>query len=88
MRTVVPPEFKEGIVARTIEQQTAKLPSDIFLWLAGGAIIGSLILRLTGKEKDALFVGHWPAPLLLLGVYNKLVKLHGSDGNSSSESQP
>jgi hypothetical protein len=86
MRTAVPPEYREGIVARTIEQQTAKLPSDLFLWLAGGAILGSLILRLVGKEKDALFVGHWPAPLLLLGVYNKLVKLHGSDGDSSSES--
>jgi hypothetical protein len=81
--TVMPatanPEHREGVVAKAIEQQTAKLPSDIFLWLAGGAIIGSLILKLSGKERDALFVGHWPAPLLLLGVYNKLVKLHGSD---------
>ncbi len=25
-------EHSEGIVARTIEEQTAKLPSDIFLW--------------------------------------------------------
>jgi hypothetical protein len=79
MRTVTPPEHREGIVAKTIEQQTAKLPSDISLWLAGGAIIGSLILKVNGREKDALFVGQWPAPFLLLGVYNKLVKLHGSD---------
>jgi hypothetical protein len=79
MRTITPPEHREGIVARTIEQQTAKLPSDLFLWLAGAAIIGSLVLKIQGKEKDALFVGHWPAPLLLLGVYNKLVKQHGSD---------
>lgn len=79
MHAVAHPEHREGIVAKTIEQQTAKLPSDLFLWLAGGAIIGSLILKLAGKERDALFVGHWPAPILLLGVYNKLVKLHGSD---------
>jgi hypothetical protein len=26
-----------------------------------------------------MFVGHWVPTLLLLGVYNKLVKLHGSD---------
>ena len=25
-------DHSEGIVARTIEEQTAKLPSDIFLW--------------------------------------------------------
>ena len=29
---------KEGPVARTIEQQTAKLPSDTFLWAAMGSI--------------------------------------------------
>jgi len=79
MRTVTPPEFSEGSVARTIEQQTAKLPSDTFLWLAGGAIAGSLALKLSGKEHEALFVGQWAAPFLLLGLYNKIVKLLGSD---------
>ena len=79
MRTVTPPEFSEGSVARTIEQQTAKLPSDTFLWLAAGAIAGSLALKLSGKEHEALFVGQWAAPFLLLGLYNKIVKLLGSD---------
>lgn len=79
MRAVTPPEHREGIVARTIEQQTAKLPSDIFLWLAGASILGSLLLKFNGRDKDALFVGQWPAPFLLLGVYNKLVKQLGSD---------
>jgi hypothetical protein len=27
----------------------------------------------------ALFVGHWAPTFLLLGIYNKLVKLLGSD---------
>jgi len=79
MRTVTPPEHREGVVARTIEQQTAKLPSDIFLWAAGASIITSLVLKANGRHMDALFVGQWPAPFLLLGVYNKLVKIHGSD---------
>jgi hypothetical protein len=26
-----------------------------------------------------MFVGQWAAPLLLIGVYNKLVKVAGSD---------
>ena len=70
----------EGTVARSIEQQTAKLPSDIYLWAAGGAIATSAILQLTGKSKASLFIGQWVAPFLLLGVYNKIVKVAGSDG--------
>ena len=31
-------EHQEGAVARTIEQQTAKLPSDTFLWAGLGSI--------------------------------------------------
>lgn len=76
------PEHREGPIARAIEEQTAKLPSDTFLWAAFGAIGLSLALKLTGRRHDALFVGHWAPTLLLLGVYNKLVKLHGSDGPS------
>lgn len=75
-------EHSEGRIARTIEQQTAKLPSDIFLWAAGGAIATSALLQLTGKPKASLFLGQWVAPFLLLGVYNKIVKVAGSDQKS------
>lgn len=74
------PEHREGQLARAIEQETAKLPSDTFLWAALGSIGLALTLELTGHEKKANFVGHWAPTLLLLGVYNKLVKLQGSDG--------
>ena len=69
----------EGPIARTIEQQTAKLPSDTFLWAAVGSIGASALLRIMGKKNASLFIGDWVSPLLLFGVYNKLVKLHGSD---------
>ena len=72
-------QHSEGVVARTIEEQTAKLPSDVFLWAAGASIVGSLTLKMMGKDQDALFVGQWAAPFLLLGVYNKIVKVAGSD---------
>jgi hypothetical protein len=72
-------EHREGSVARSIEQQTAKLPSDLFLWAAVGSIALSLVFQLTGEEKKATFVGHWAPTLLILGLYNKMVKLHGSD---------
>ncbi len=73
------PEHTEGTVARTIEQQTAKLPSDLFLWAAGGSIVGSLLLQFSGRQHESLFVGQWAPTFLILGLYNKLVKLAGSD---------
>ena len=79
MRTITPPEHSEGAVARAIEQQTAKLPSDTFLWMAGGSIAASLTLKFMGRDKDALFVGQWAPTFLILGLYNKLVKVAGSD---------
>ena len=79
MRTITPPEHEEGTVARAIEQQTAKLPSDVFLWLAVGSIAASATLKMLGRDKDAIFVGQWPPTFLILGLYNKIVKVLGSD---------
>ena len=79
-RTGARVEHREGPIARTIEQQTAKLPSDWFLWAALGSIAASLTFQLSGDEKKANFIGHWAPTFLLLGLYNKLVKLHGSEG--------
>ena len=72
-------QHPEGPVAKTIEQQTAKLPSDTFLWAALGSMGVSAVLQVMGKKNASLFVGDWVAPLLLFGVYNKIVKLQGSD---------
>jgi len=72
-------EHKEGETAKAIETQTAKLPSDLFLWAALGSMGVSLALKVAGKKHESLFVGQWAAPFLLLGVYNKLVKLEGHD---------
>jgi hypothetical protein len=72
-------EHSEGPVARAIEEQTAKLPSDVFLWAAGASIVTSLILKFLDRHHEALFVGQWAPTILILGLYNKLVKQHGSD---------
>jgi len=65
---------KEDMVTKAIEKQTIKLPSDTFLFAAMGAAALSLTLKYMGKNKDASFVGQWVAPILIMGVYNKLVK--------------
>ena len=72
-------DHREGFLAKSIEDQTAKLPSDTFLWLALGSIAASLSLKISGRHKDALFVGQWAPTFLILGLYNKLVKQLGSD---------
>ena len=71
--------FAEGSLARSIEHQTAKIPSDIFLWAALASIATSLVLQMLDRKMNALFVGHWAPTFLLLGIYNKIVKQLGSD---------
>ncbi len=69
----------EGRVAKTIEDQTARLPSDTFLWLALASMAVSATAQLSGKKHVSLFIGQWAPTFLLFGVYNKLVKQLGSD---------
>jgi hypothetical protein len=70
---------REGRVAKMIEEQTAKLPSDTFLWGAVGAMIAAAGLQLSGKRHLGIFIGQWAPTILILGLYNKLVKVHGHD---------
>jgi hypothetical protein len=70
---------REGKVAKAIEEQTSKLPSDLFLWAALGSMAASLALKIMDKKHESLFVGQWAAPFLILGLYNKVVKVEGHD---------
>ena len=75
-------EQKEGPVARAIESRTAQLPSDVFLWGSLMSMGISLALQLSGKKKMQLvsnFIDQWAPTLLVLGLYNKLVKVAGHD---------
>ncbi len=73
------PSRTEGKMTKAIESQTARLPSDTFLWAAGASIAGSLLLKMLHREGDSNFVGQWVPTLLILGLYNKLVKQLGHD---------
>jgi hypothetical protein len=76
-RAVRRPEHAEGSVTRLLEQQTAKISSDLFLAAALMSMVTSLTCELTGRRRASRFIGMWPGPLLVMGVYNKLVKLLG-----------
>jgi len=75
--------YQEGPVAETIEKRTAKLPSDLFLWASAASIATSLICMVAGKKQVANFIGQWAPTVLLLGVYNKIVKVAGHDRAST-----
>ena len=72
-------EHSEGEIARGIERQTAKLPSDTFMWAAICAMGVSAALQVSGKKHVSNFIGEWVPTLLIFGLYNKMVKLLGSD---------
>jgi hypothetical protein len=72
-------DHTEGTVAREIETQTAKLPSDTFLWAAILSMGASATLQVMGNKHASVFVGQWAPTILILGLYNKLVKQLGSD---------
>jgi hypothetical protein len=69
----------EGRIAKAIESQTARLPSDTFLWSAVCCMATSATLQFMGNKHASLFVGQWAPTLLIMGLYNKMVKQLGSD---------
>ena len=76
---VQPREHEEGQITKLIEQYTSQVPSGFYLSLAIGSIGLSLLCRLKNRDRDALFVGQWVTAFMMMGLYNKLVKLEGSD---------
>lgn len=68
-------EHSEGLLTRLIEQQTAKVPSDVFLAASLSTMAVSLYYYLRGERDRSNLIGLWAPTLLTMGVYNKLVKM-------------
>lgn len=81
------PKHKEGKVARAIEEQTAKIPSDVYLWAAVGTMALSLGLFCTKAKHASIFFGQWAPSLLIMGLYNKLVKVEGHDKEDKEDKE-
>lgn len=68
--------LSEGVTTRLIETQTARVPSVDWLALAVGSMALSAITTLIFERRSlGNFFGLWAPSLLLIGVYNKLVKV-------------
>lgn len=77
-------EAKEDQITAAIEKYTAQVPSSVYLALSLASMAVSVGFKTAGRDEDALFVGQWAAPFLILGLYNKMVKQHGSDAQTQS----
>ena len=69
----------EDAVTKSIERQTARIPSGAMLALALGAMGVATVSQLSGRGKWGNFIAQWVPTILIMGVYNKLVKLEGHD---------
>ncbi|AUX49117.1 hypothetical protein SOCE26_106620 [Sorangium cellulosum] len=66
---------EEGKVTTKIEESTARVPSGAYLGLAIGSMVLSASFMVAGKKQIANFIGQWVPSLLVIGLYNKLVKI-------------
>jgi hypothetical protein len=78
-------EATEDQITAAIEKFTAQVPSSLYLGAALASMAVSVSFKIAKKNDMALFIGQWAAPFLILGIYNKLVKIHGSDGTKDEE---
>ena len=74
----------EGRLTKAIEKLTASLPSTTWLAAAGASLVGSITLRAMGRNNLSLFVGQWVPTFLIFGLYNKVVKVAGSERSAAS----
>ena len=72
-------EATEDRFTKSVESFTAAIPSTAFLGLGLGAIALSLAVQVGGRGKWGNFVAQWVPTLLLMGLYNKVVKVGGHD---------
>ena len=63
---------------RYTEEGAAWVPSEVLLMAAGASVLGSLALKFSGRNHDALFVGQWAPTLVGLAVFTRLVQEFGA----------
>jgi len=59
---------------QTFFRVTDNVPEEAWYWAALGSIGISAMLKLSGKDDWALFVGQWPPTFLLFGLYHRLIR--------------
>jgi hypothetical protein len=66
-------------LTKVMERYTAGIPSSAYLAVALGAMGLSFLFQLGGRGKWGNFVAQWVPTWLIIGLYNKVVKIEGHD---------
>ena len=70
---------REGGIAKQVEQYTGNVPTITYLGFAvGSMVLSASIAALSRRKEIANFIGLWVPTIMLLGVYNKLVKMENN----------
>ncbi len=72
-------DLREGEFTKQVERYTAAIPSSSYLAVAVAAMGASLVFQLAGRGKWGNFLAQWVPTWLIIGLYNKMVKLEGHD---------
>ncbi|HET7394130.1 MAG TPA: hypothetical protein VFK25_10080 [Candidatus Binatia bacterium] len=73
------PRPTEDEFTKSVEEYTAAIPSSAYLGVAVGAMGLSLLCQMTGRGKWGNFIAQWVPTWLIIGLYNKIVKVEGHD---------
>lgn len=79
------PMRTEDQFTKSVEEYTSAIPSSAYLGVAIGAMALSLLCQATGRGKWGNFIAQWVPTWLIIGVYNKLVKLEGHDQTDTGD---
>jgi hypothetical protein len=71
----VAPRKYEGQLTNLLERRTSRVPTGAYLGLAFGSMVASAACMVAGRRHIANFIGQWVPSLLIIGLYNKLVKV-------------
>lgn len=78
--------LSEKTVTGIVERQTARVPSLTFLNLAIVSMVASLGVVIFARRKElGNFIGMWAPSFLLLGIYNKLLRIEEEQKTHISE---
>lgn len=72
----------ESRLTKSVQQYAASIPSSAILGAAVGAMVAALVSLLAGRGKWGNFIAQCVPACLLIGLYNKLVKLEGQNRTS------
>ena len=65
---------KSDSTQRQFFRVTDNIPEETWYWLSLGSIGASALLKFSGKDNWALFVGQWPPTFILFGLYHRLIR--------------